>query len=255
MHAISNAPKFRSKKASCIKKSLRFECYNDFLYKRDITNVNRTKQHIIVSWLHKGIKKACLGFCLMIFFVAFSCFDGFAGTGKDGLSADYGNSNIVYASGCDSAVIIEEGRITVTEGSSIRLLPGTRIGHGDELQVSIVSREHQETLVEEAVEKQREHTVKSIMETAEVPAPVDASVVFRYLDHTPGNQSSFGQSRLPMSGLPVRTQTSPDAPVTVLLKDFFSHTIPVLHSESFQLVYYPCFSWGERAETIKVMLA
>lgn len=191
----------------------------------------------------------------MVFFVAFICFDGFAGTDNNDHSADYGNSSIIYSTGCDQSVIIEEGRITAAEGSSVRLLPGTRIGDGDELQVSIVSREHQETLAEEAAEKQREQTVKSIMETSPVSTPVEAALVFRLIDHKPGNQAAFGQFQLPMSGLPVCTSSSPDTPVTVLLKDFSPHKILDSHSVNFPLAYNPCYSWGERAETIKVMLA
>ena len=163
---------------------------------------------------------------------------------------------IIFSSGDDASVVIQEGRIAATEGLSIKLFPGTHIKSGEQFSVSIVSKEHHEQLAEEAAQEKREKTAASILSRSdEVPVAPDSGTMFRNLHPTSGSSAVIGQQLAAIAVMPVRTQSSQVAHTAVLHKHIPFFNIHNHHAVTFRPVYVPDLSWGERAESIGVMLA
>lgn len=167
-----------------------------------------------------------------------------------------GESGILLKSGDDGAFVIGEGRISAIEGYTVRILPGTHIKSGDEISVSIVSKEYHEQLAAEAAREKRSETVASILERRDdAPAVPDAETLFRNLQPMPGSSVVIGQQLAGIAVLPVRTQTSQPVHTAIIYKHILSFDKYDHHVSSFRPVCCPDLSWGKRAECIGVMLA
>lgn len=167
------------------------------------------------------------------------------------------NKDLVLSAGDDFSVVIEEGRITASEDNAITLLPGTHVKRGEELAVSLVSKEYYEELARAAAEKKREQTVTSILAVSDdIPDITDVPLFFHAL---PGQSDPSAvmlrQQRANAVLTDLRTQRTQAAPVIILHRIIPSHQIHDQYVSSFRPVHDPDFSWGERAECIGVMLA
>ena len=198
------------------------------------------------------------GISLMVLCVSvlFAQADIFAGAQSVERHVISGESGILIKSGDDGAVVISEGRIAATEGYSLRMLPGTHIKGGEEISVSIVSKEHHEQLAAEVAREKRQETAESILaQRDEMPAVPDADTIFRNLQPTSGSSTIIGQQLAAIAVMPVRTQSSQVAHTVILHKHIPFFNIHNHHAVTFRPVYVPDLSWGERAESIGVMLA
>lgn len=192
--------------------------------------------------------------CLMICLISTQGFSVENGIEKQ-MANNHGN--IVYATNDEETVVINEGKITTVEGKSIRLLPGTHIKSGQELTVSVVSKNHKETLEQQENKERRENTASAIIKRQDnKPRCIKASYILR--NHYPfqGSQTIIGKQLATIALLPIRTQVSPTNVFSILIKTSFNNTtIHNLFVLAFRPIYNPICSWGERGETIKVMLS
>lgn len=163
-------------------------------------------------------------------------------------------SGIVFSVSEEGSVVIRGGRISAEEGYSVRLLPGTRIKGEDEVAVSIVSREHFEELAAEVSNERREQTVKSLLAMNNgKPVESGLEIVFRNPLNIPGSPARLNRQVYHCVGLQVQVQGSPTPPVSNLITlttttDIHNHLV-LAHVP----LYFPVYSWGSRAETIRVM--
>lgn len=199
-----------------------------------------------------GAMPVCLLFVAPLFFLSHGT--AFPQTHQMAFPAGDG---IVICGVDPHTVILEDGRISVREGQSVSLLPGTRIGRGDVYGISIVRREHYEELAKEAENDRRKEAFKSIIS---------------HCNQSGMESEGFHSNALLSPSLP----SSPKSRLTTqscLLHAFPSRTISTIKLASCLLhkhqdkqdmqhlheawishhVYEPDNSWGERAETIKVM--
>lgn len=161
---------------------------------------------------------------------------------------------VVYSASDDGSVVIREGRISAMEGRSIRLLPGTHVKAGDELAVCIVSKEYHEELAAELARERREQTVESLLAKGlHKPLELDFEILLRNPLNIPGLPSQLDRQMHCWAGVQIRVQGSPTPPVSNLLT---TETIINIHNHMVLAhvpLCFPDYSWGSRAETIKVM--
>jgi len=168
-----------------------------------------------------------------------------------------GDATIIYSVNNSNSVVITEGKITATEGQTIRLLPGTHIKNGEHLTINIGSKECQDAV---AIEVARENEVKLhayvskrrkealLTETTE-----EILWIFNY-SPLPEKSSSVSQQNIQLTASNGNTSVSFSTPVNLLLKKNTSYNIHNLEVLAPLSIYTPVYSWGERAENIKVML-
>ena len=164
-------------------------------------------------------------------------------------------SNIVYAAGEENAVVITEGRITATAGQSVRLLPGTHIKSGEKLSVSIVSREHQEARAYEVEKKRRQEFYTAVFARLKDMQHLSEGIrVAGYPGRFPFGGATLAQNRLCISALPVQPPVTFPALCMALQQNTSIQNIHNLLVSAFRGAHQPLLSWGNRTETIMVML-
>lgn len=171
------------------------------------------------------------------------------------LTAD--NSTIIYSTGnSNDVVIITDGKITAAEGKTIRLLPGTHIKRGEQLTVNIASKECQDAVAQEVSKAKEEVMLTSAANkrdeviTEEHNTPTTAPFGFCSL---PVGNSTINQQRTELVAYLATSSFSFHAPVLYLLRSSDNSFITHNSQLTTRLAYLPVFSWGDRAETIKVM--
>jgi hypothetical protein len=180
---------------------------------------------------------------------------GFA-SGKDVVFTS-GNTTVVYTTGDTNRVVITEGKITAVGGKALRLLPGTHIRSGEQLTVNIASKACQEAVAEE-VAKEAEvimlaYAAKQRMEVLEKNEREEIPVIFK-TNQLPEHNSVLGQQSLQLTAGLVYSTVSLTASISLLNKKISLLTVHDLLGLSNQWLYTPVYSWGDCAETIKVML-
>jgi hypothetical protein len=168
-----------------------------------------------------------------------------------------GNTTIIYSASDSNKVIITEGKITAIEGKTINLLPGTHIKSSGQLTVNIASKECQDAVaIEVAKGKEKTMLASAAVRREEVllTTSVEEIPIAFTRSQFPGQNSAVGQQNLQLAASLVNTTVS-FAPQESLLNKKINlsniHNFPVL---AYQSIYTPVCSWGDRAETIKVML-
>ncbi len=216
----------------------------DIAYMRNMLNINRS----MIS---------CSKYFLLLIF-ALLMMHGHAFADDQGVERHVvtEQGGIIFSSGDDQSVLVATGSITAMEGYSVRLMPGTRITSGEQLNVSIVSRELHEQFVAEAVGEKRKKTEASILaRSGDIPSITESEAMLRMLHDLPASSAIIGQHYPATAVLPVRTQVSTTAIVATLPKHILSFDIHDHHVSSFRPVCCPDLSWGMRPECIGVMLA
>lgn len=151
-------------------------------------------------------------------------------------------------------ILQETARVTVTAGTSIRMLPGTHIKAGAELVAAIVSVEQQWQLAKKAQEAENKHAIASIMNRSahEANDVIDAEYYLRDFNHT-GHRAiirqmvSFG-AVLPSRKLSFFGKWLHSATASITHQHIIHHFFGTLASRP-----NPSIAWGDRAETIAVM--
>lgn len=152
------------------------------------------------------------------------------------------------------AVVIESGRISVKEGYSVRLLPGTQIKGDQSFHVTVVSKAYYEELAKEAEKNRRDAAMASMLKVCEEYNMDVKGPVLVYTDYASVPKSWFAGQYHMYNAVPVRTVNSVKA--TFVIYHTQQQTHPLLSPDAGRLtafVYTPDHSWGSRAETIKVM--
>ena len=169
-------------------------------------------------------------------------------------SALFDYADVIVLSSEGEGFVLEAGnRITITSGKSIRLLPGTHIKAGAELTASIVSKDYQEALAEEAAKEEKKKTISSIMDRYEpCNKPVMANLMIGAFRGS-RTMAYLSQQMHVMAVLPVRTEVSSFKDFISFNSIFFQPNNTHLVSPAFAQPYLPYLSWGDRGETIAVM--
>lgn len=164
------------------------------------------------------------------------------------------NGSIVISAVDQGSVTITGGRITASAGESIRLLPGTHIRGDEQVTVSVVSREYQEALAEEAAVEEKKQAVESILKRRDHNTlPLETASMIRGYRGT-GSRTHLREQQYVCAILPVRTQTS-----VVKTEIFIGQSYPFRDQENNRLIchiarlHQPILTWGKRCETIAVM--
>jgi hypothetical protein len=167
-----------------------------------------------------------------------------------------GNSTLVFTVSDSNEVVITQGKITASEGQSIRLLPGTSIKGTDKVAINIADKTCQETVAEELTrEKEGKMVAKAAERRKEViatPARIEEETAPLVCFSTyPGGNSSIAQQRPVAWAAPVAPTASMAAPVCTIVK---KQSIP--YTTNVKVLDYghtPTRSWGDATETIKVL--
>lgn len=152
------------------------------------------------------------------------------------------------------SVVIESGRISVKEGYSVRLLPGTQIKGDQSFHVTVVSKAYYEELAKEAEKNRRDAAMALMLRVCEEYNMDVKGPVLVYTDYASVPKSRFTRQYHLHNAVPVRTVNSVKA--TFVIYHTQQQTHPLLSSylgHYMTFAYIPDYSWGSRAETIKVM--
>jgi hypothetical protein len=162
------------------------------------------------------------------------------------------NSTIVYSTDEPGNVIITEGKITATEGSAIRLLPGTHIKGSEKLTVNIASKACQEEVAREVANEYE----KAILAFAagrieEILIPVSTRKNGRYC-RLPEHHNTIDQQDLQPLFILAGSSVSIANHLLFITKKITltDNKIPVQPGSMF---YTPVNQWGDCAGNIKVM--
>jgi hypothetical protein len=195
----------------------------------------------------------CLRACFVLFAVLFSITAVYAEEliGEKAIATD--NGSIIITASEGNPAVIQSGNITAAEGSSVRLLPGTHIRAGDELTVSIVSREYYDGLAEQAAEEEQKRVVASILERHESPIkPVKAAVMLR-LPSSTGRRSQVQQQLNLHAALPARDQNTNKFGIVMNRLQTYQSGDCIIPQTTLNNPYLPSQSWGNRGEVVAVM--
>jgi hypothetical protein len=168
-----------------------------------------------------------------------------------------GNTTIVYTTANVSDVVITDGKITAAEGKTIRLLPGTRIKHGEQLTVNIASKECQEAIAAEVAKEKEKTMLAFIAERRKnifLPTISDEIPAIFSNGQLPFQNSTLGQQNLQLTAALGSGSVSISAPVSIVNKKIQISDIHHFTVSSDLWLYTPIYAWGERAENIMVML-
>ena len=166
------------------------------------------------------------------------------------------NTTIVYAQSDTNNVIITEGKITAVEGKSIRLLPGTHIKSSEQLTVNIASKQCQDSVAVEVAKKAEEKMlVSSAKKCEEVLSDVNnstTSVPFGFCNSQTGD-SAINQQRINLVAFLTNTSVSFNAHVVYMHLSNDKSIVNKKLKINNHFKYLPTLSWGNCAESIKVM--
>jgi hypothetical protein len=166
------------------------------------------------------------------------------------------NATIVYAQSDTNNVIITEGKITAVEGKSVRLLPGTHIKSSEQLTVNIASKQCQDSVAVEVAKKEEEKMLVSSAKKCEEVLPEEnnapTTFPFRFCNSHTGN-SAINQQRINLVAFLTNTSVSFNAHEVYLLMSNDKSIVINQSKINNHLRYLPILSWGNSAESIKVM--
>jgi hypothetical protein len=210
-------------------------------------------QETIKSFIDRKNLKGLLSAVVFLFILS----HGFASGKEIGKVYTSGDAIVVYSASNSGDVIITSGKITIPEGETIHLLPGTHIKSSEQLTINIASRECQDAVAREvarekeermlayAAERRREALMFTTVEELYVP--------FNY-SQLPAQNRTIGPQRPELTASLVTTTVSFAAPVSLLNKKISLSDNNNLQVTNDLWLYTPIYSWGERAENIMVML-
>lgn len=193
-------------------------------------------------------------FCIAIFFI-FLFSNSFTFANQEIIELNSTENTIVYSSNNQEGVIVTSGKITAIEGKTIRLLPGTHIKSNEQLSVNISSKTEQELLAIRVAKEKEKAMLCTVSKLRNDLLSFNDNVIIPVVFNTgqaPIEKSTLGQQSLQFTALLVSTTVSLSAPISYLNKQnthLYIHQLPVMAKHTFN----PTNSWGECAETIKVM--
>ena len=164
-------------------------------------------------------------------------------------------TGVIYKASDDNRIIITEGKITATEGNSIRLLPGTHIKTGEQLIVDISNKAHQQALAEKFAKEQEKKMLANVAKQRiylQLPKDNEEFPLNISQGNAPVNREKLIQQLFNLSASLTNVNHTFNIPISTLHKNnnHFNNNYLVLNMQS---QYTPISSWGNCAETIKVM--
>jgi hypothetical protein len=167
-----------------------------------------------------------------------------------------GNSTIVYSVKDSGGLLITKGRITATEGQSIRFLPGTNINGVEQLTINIASKECQKAVALEIAREKEKRMLEASARKRELFQLSDAILhpLPFYFKGLPVKNSEINQQNIQLTASLVNTTVTISSPESILEKrttifDFHNLTV-----SAFQPIYTPSLSWGDYGGTISILL-
>jgi hypothetical protein len=167
-----------------------------------------------------------------------------------------GSSKIVY-SAADSSMHITKGKITAIRRQSISLLPGTHLkAQKDEsLVINIADKSQQEALAREETRRREERMLAQIILKQEnnlIPK-IDTSInSYCTKGAPPVSGSSISLQNTQLAAVSTTSTASAKTPVSAIKNKTNIQNIHT-HLVSMVKTFSPSRSWGDAAETIKVL--
>lgn len=175
---------------------------------------------------------------------------------EQSITHEQGNSVVVY-SAADSSITITEGKITATAGQSIRLLPGTHVkATSDEsLAINIADKQQQEALAREEARRREERMLAEVKQKQEnklIPKINTGINSWCTKGVPPVQGSTISRQNIVLVALSTTSTVSAKAPVSTIQN---KTNIQNIHTQRVSTVetFMPSRSWGNAAETIKVL--
>jgi ribosomal 50S subunit-recycling heat shock protein len=162
------------------------------------------------------------------------------------------NSTLVIAASDSAKVLIKGGKITASEGKSIRLLPGTKIKCGDQITVSISDKKDQE-LIARQIEKEKEE--KMLAEASKERNEIKQSAIipsFIFFNQLPAKEETVGQQKTELVASVVNTTISFASPFFLIKRENLNKTEDKDINKTTSIILISK-SWGEESATIKVL--
>lgn len=162
------------------------------------------------------------------------------------------NSTLVIDASDSAKVLIKGGKITASEGKSIRLLPGTKIKCGDQITVSISDKKDQESIARQ-IEKEKE--AKMLAEASKERNEIKQNTIIPlnvFFNELPAKEEAFNQQRTKLVASVVNTTISFSAPVFLIKREIFNKTEDKDINKTTSIILISK-SWGEESATIKVL--
>ena len=215
------------------------------------------QKHSHINTLNRRFFLFRKGLCVLLLALGwlFSFHTAIANDATSGQIITNEESTVVVAD--SHSVIITSGKITTTEGKTIRLLPGTHIKSGDQLTVNIASKEEQAAIAREQARQKEEKMLAVAAEKrkeAQLPTTLKEVTSFFHYQQLPEEAPVLSQqTTLLLVGTMTNTTVSFAAPVILLVKKNTNDNFPFLATPLSGRTYKPVLSWGEQAETIGIM--
>ncbi|HPR30858.1 MAG TPA: hypothetical protein PLK12_02130 [Prolixibacteraceae bacterium] len=214
--------------------------------------MNKKEKH--TENLRTNLLKTSGSLCLALFFF-FIASTGFASeqTNPKVYTAEKGK--VVYSVVGGENLTIAEGKITAAKGQSIRLLPGTHIKDGGQLAINIADKDCQDAVAREEAKQREETMLARVAEKQEKNLlPKSMPVIHRYC-HAPAlpdDKTRVGQQTLSPAAVAPAPVPTCKAPVSDLA---YRMNNPNIHHSFVSTIcaHRPARSWGDAAETVKVL--
>ncbi len=229
-------------------------------YIQTVKHTNACRSHAQFAWLPTGM----LPFLLLALLLGIPQFnvaeparqDKAINGGRLFVEAEIHQHPFVIITPNADELFIDEGIISAASGTSVYLLPGTRIKAVDRQVISIVSTKHREA-IEETVRRERIEFAKSVMLRRTKEYKI-TDVRFFYSKPVPhnGGESVIAEKLPATAVLPVRVHISHPLPQSALkTKSYEKDHLKANGTVIFFRQCDPVYSWGKRPENIMVMLA
>ena len=176
---------------------------------------------------------------------------------EQSITHEQGNSVVVYSATDNNSLTISEGKITATAGQSIRLLPGTHVkATSDEsLAINIADKQQQEALAREEARRREERMLAEVKQKQEnklIPKINTGTNSWCTKGAPPVQGSILNRQNIVLVALSTTSTVSAKAPVSTIQNNT---NIQNIHTQRVSTVetFMPSRSWGNAAETIKVL--
>ncbi|HKM93744.1 MAG TPA: hypothetical protein VJY41_08845 [Prolixibacteraceae bacterium] len=215
------------------------------------------QKHItITKAANAPLEKRCVLRLFVLFVVLLSVLNPLFATNQNAENdLITGGSHVVYTVTGENSITITNGQLSATPGHSIRLLPGTHISGNDQLTINIADKACQEAVAQEASEEREAKMVETVVRRKNENKSftiVTGPTLFSTMPLLPSHNGEIGQQQFSSMAVPSSSQNNIEPQEQTL---YLQTNIQNIHNLQVLVhgVYMPTNSWGDAAETVKVL--
>lgn len=215
------------------------------------------QKHItITKAANATLKKRCVLRLFALFVVFISVLNPLFATNQNAENdLITGESRVVYTVTGENSITITNGQVSATPGHSIRLLPGTHIIGDNKLTINIADKACQEAVAQEASKEREAKMVETVLRRKnenKTFTPVTGTTLFCSLPLLPSQNGQIAQQQYSSMAVPSGSQNNIDPQVQTL---YLQTNIQNIHNLQVLVhrVFTPTNSWGDTAETVKIL--